>query len=80
MIDQDSGEEGHLVPLKVFDDLLAGDDGEDDEEGEDGHPSPCWGDIGDLLQQPNSQEEDVSIPASGFGQVEEDDKNRGLTF
>ena len=65
------------MSLEILDDLLAGDDGEDDEEGEDGHPSPCWGDVGDLLQQPNSQEEDVGIP--GVGKVEEDERDRWLT-
>ena len=50
------------MPLNVFDNLLHGCEDKDDGERHDGDEAPGRRHIGDLLQQPDAQEEDVGVP------------------
>ena len=50
------------MPLNVFDNLLHGCEDEDDGERHDGDEAPGRRHVGDLLQQPDAQEEDVGVP------------------
>ena len=50
------------MSLNVFNDLLHRRENEDDGEGHDGDEPPGRRHVGDLLQQPDAQEEDVGVP------------------
>ena len=50
------------MPLNVLDNLLHRRENEDDGERHDGDEAPGGRHVGDLLQQPDAQEEDVGVP------------------
>ena len=49
------------MPLEVFIDLLDGSDGEDHSKGPDRDPAAGGRDAGNLLKQPDAEEENVRV-------------------